>query len=175
MRLVRRLLNKPLRVLTLVFVGASISVIAACGSPSSEVDAGQPADENASGSVPTAVETPAENAPPAIETTSGNAEIALAKHLSSIGAKKYGAWWCPHCHAQQALFGAEAFKEVTYIECDPEGKDSQTEMCQSAGVQGFPSWEINGELYPGLHQLADLAVISAYSGPMDFTNQLPTE
>ena len=153
MRLIHRFLSKPLRFLALVIVGASLSIMAACALPSNEIG----------------------KVPPAIETTSGTAEIALADHLSSIGTKKYGAWWCPHCHAQQALFGKDAFEKITYMECDPEGQDSKTTACQTAGVQSFPTWEINGELYPGVHQLAELASLSDYSGPMDFKNQLPTE
>ena len=110
-------------------------------------------------------------APPVIETVSSDAEVALAEHLASIGAKKYGAWWCPHCHTQQALFGAEAFEKVTYVECDPEGQNTQTSACQAAGIQSFPTWEINGELYPGVQSLETLATISDYSGPTTFVNQ----
>ena len=166
MRSIDHFLSKPLRSLALVVMGGSLSIMAACAEPSGEIGE-VPPDETPSSEIV--------KAPPAIETSSGAAEIALAEHLAAIGAKKYGAWWCPHCHAQQALFGAEAFEKVTYVECDPEGQDSQTEVCQAAGVEGFPSWEINGQLYPGIQQLPTLAQISAYSGPTDFTNQLPVE
>ncbi|MFM7713642.1 MAG: hypothetical protein ACKO7A_13315, partial [Microcystis sp.] len=43
-----------------------------------------------------------------VTTVSGEAEIALAKHLKAIGAKEYGAFWCPHCYDQKQLFGKEA-------------------------------------------------------------------
>lgn len=36
-----------------------------------------------------------------INTTSGESELALAEYLSDIGAKKYGAFWCPHCYEQK--------------------------------------------------------------------------
>jgi hypothetical protein len=29
--------------------------------------------------------------------------IALAKHLQSIGAKMYGAFWCSHCNEQKEV------------------------------------------------------------------------
>lgn len=103
-------------------------------------------------------------APPPIETTSTETEIALAEHLTSVGAKKYGAWWCPHCHEQQALFGKEAFAEITYVECDPEGQNSQTSTCQAVGIQSYPTWEIDGELFPGVQSLSNLAALSGYSG-----------
>lgn len=112
----------------------------------------------------------AENAPPPITTASGPSEIALAKHLQSLGAKKFGAYWCPHCHDQQALFGQEAFSYIEYVECAPDGYETQTAVCQSTGIQGFPTWEINGELYDGVRPLNELADISGYDGPRDFQN-----
>ncbi|MGF1515593.1 MAG: vitamin K epoxide reductase family protein [Elainellaceae cyanobacterium] len=108
--------------------------------------------------------------PPPIETTSGASEIALAKHLSDIGAKKYSAYWCPHCHEQQRLFGQEAFEYVDYVECAPDGYNAKPQMCRDAGVEGFPSWEINGELYSGTIPLNQLADLSGYAGPRDFKN-----
>jgi len=37
-----------------------------------------------------------------VTTVSGEAEIALAQHLKAIGAKEYGAFWCPHCYDQNS-------------------------------------------------------------------------
>ncbi len=116
------------------------------------------------------VETGSGQAPPPIQTTSGESELALARHLTAIGAKMYGAFWCPHCHDQEAMFGREAFEIVNYIECDPEGLNAQPDACQAAGVRGYPSWEINGQVYSGRAPLEDLAQLSGYSGPMDFQN-----
>ncbi|MEM9806237.1 MAG: vitamin K epoxide reductase family protein [Cyanobacteria bacterium P01_D01_bin.56] len=111
------------------------------------------------------------NPPPVVETKSGVSEIELAKHLTTIGAKKYGAWWCPHCHAQQTLFGKEAFPHITYVECDEEGVDPNPNACRTAGVQSYPTWEINGQTYPGVQSLEALATVSGYTGPQDFANQ----
>ena len=108
-----------------------------------------------------------------ITTTSGEAEIALAKHLTSIGVKKYGAYWCPHCYEQKQLFGKEAFKEVNYIECAPQGKNPQPEACQAAGIQSFPTWEIKGKLYPGVQTPQKLAELSDYQGVTNFQYKLP--
>ncbi|NEQ99304.1 MAG: vitamin K epoxide reductase family protein [Cyanothece sp. SIO2G6] len=110
---------------------------------------------------------------PQVTTTSGESEIALAQHLSAIGVKKYGAWWCPHCHAQQTLFGQQAFEYIDYVECDEAGVDPQPQACRAAGVQSYPTWEINGETYAGVQSLQTLATLSGYSGPQNFTNQLP--
>ena len=103
-----------------------------------------------------------------ITTTSGEAEIALAKHLTATGAKKYGAFWCPHCYDQKQLFGKEAFAEVNYLECDPQGENPQREACLAAGIQSFPTWEIDGKFYPGTKTLAELAELSKYEGNTEF-------
>jgi len=110
----------------------------------------------------------AAKAPPIVTTTSGPAEIALARHLKSIGAKKYSAYWCPHCHDQKLMFGSEAASLLNYVECAPDGLSSQTELCKTVGITGFPTWEINGELYPGVKSLPNLADLSGYTGPRNF-------
>lgn len=107
-----------------------------------------------------------------ITTVSGTAEIALAQHLKQVGAKMYGAFWCPHCHDQKQLFGKEAVAQINYIECDPKGKDPKPELCQAAKIQGFPSWEIKGKFYQGTQSLEQLANLSAYQGQRNFQNSL---
>lgn len=110
-----------------------------------------------------------------ITMTSGTAEIALAKHLTQTGAKKYGAYWCPHCYEQKQLFGKEAWKEVTYIECasDGKGENPQPDLCREKGIQSFPTWEINGKLEPGVKVLSKLAEASGYKGDSSFRYRLP--
>ncbi|MFM9263621.1 vitamin K epoxide reductase family protein [Tychonema sp. BBK16] len=108
--------------------------------------------------------------PPLVTTTSGPAEIALARYLTQIGAKEYGAYWCPHCHDQKMLFGREAAKLINYFECDPKGQNSRAEICQAtaANLKGFPTWEIKGQFYSGTKSLEKLAEFSGYSGPRNF-------
>ncbi|KYC38404.1 hypothetical protein WA1_37120 [Scytonema hofmannii PCC 7110] len=106
-----------------------------------------------------------------VTTTSGEAEIQLARHLTKSGAKEYVAWWCPHCHEQKQLFGKEAYKEINAIECDPQGKSNPSpDLCKAAGIQGYPTWQINGKLYPNVQSLEKLAQISGYQGPRNFKN-----
>lgn len=103
--------------------------------------------------------------------TSGPSEIALAQHLKDIGAKMYGAYWCPHCIEQKKLFGEQAVAQhLPYVECDPTGSNSQVGLCQSKGVQSYPTWEINGQVYSGTQTLQQLADYSGYQGPRDFKN-----
>lgn len=120
---------------------------------------------------PPSVNTPGEVGPP-ITTTSGESEIALAKHLKSIGAKMYSAYWCPHCHDQKQLFGRQAVQDLPYVECDPAGQNSQTAVCQAKSdqVTGYPTWEINGKFYNGTQSLEQLADASGYQGSRNFRN-----
>ncbi len=108
-----------------------------------------------------------------ITTTSGEVEIALAKHLTSVGAVKYAAFWCPHCYEQKQLFGKEAFKEVNAIECAPEGKNPQPKKCVDAKIRAFPTWIINGKLYEGTQTLDKLADLTGYTGDRNFKYRMP--
>ncbi|PPS42689.1 vitamin K epoxide reductase family protein [Chroococcidiopsis sp. TS-821] len=103
-----------------------------------------------------------------ITTESGEAEIALARHLTQIGAREFVAWWCPHCYEQKQLFGKQAYAEINHIECAADGQNARPDLCQAAGIQSFPTWEINGQLYPGLRSLEELADLSGYTGPRNF-------
>jgi thiol-disulfide isomerase/thioredoxin len=65
---------------------------------------------------------------------------AFAKCIAASGTKFYGAFWCPHCQAQKALFGKSS-KYLPYIECStPDGR-SETAVCRNAGITGFPTWQ----------------------------------
>lgn len=110
---------------------------------------------------------------PEITTASGQAETALANHLKQIDAKMYGAYWCPHCHEQKQLFGKTAASQFNYVECDPGGVNPQPDLCKTAGVQSYPTWEINGQLHPGTKDLPTLAQLSGYQGPQNFQNTFP--
>ncbi len=95
-------------------------------------------------------------------------EMALAMHLRKIGAKMYGTYWCSSCQWQRQEFG-NAFSQITYIECDPAGANARPDLCDRAGIQAYPTWEFNGQLYrPGSYSLEDLADISGYQGPRNF-------
>ncbi|CAH2076591.1 unnamed protein product, partial [Thlaspi arvense] len=101
-----------------------------------------------------------------IATSSSPYAIALAKHLNSIGAKMYGAFWCSHCLEQKEMFGREAAKLLNYVECFPEGYKKGTKIfkaCSDAGIEGFPTWMINGQVLSGEVELAELAEMSGFS------------
>lgn len=91
-------------------------------------------------------------------------EERLAQHLSATGAQLYGAYWCPHSGRQRDSFRAGA-DQLPYVECDPSGRDPQAQRCRDRGIQGYPTWDINGELHPGVQSLATLARLSNFAPP----------
>lgn len=91
--------------------------------------------------------------------------LSLARHLHSIGAKMYGAFWCSHCLEQKEMFGREAAKLLDYIECFPDGYKTGTKMikaCADANLEGFPTWVINGQVLSGEMELEKLAEVSGF-------------
>jgi thiol-disulfide isomerase/thioredoxin len=65
---------------------------------------------------------------------------SFAKCLGDRGAKFYGAFWCPHCQNQKAMFGKSA-KFLPYVECStPDGR-GQLALCRDKKIEGYPTWE----------------------------------
>jgi len=71
--------------------------------------------------------------------------------LTDNGAVMYGTEWCSHCQNQKAAFGS-AFKNINFVDCDKNQGE-----CLKAGVQGYPTWMIDGESYSGEQPLEKLA------------------
>jgi uncharacterized membrane protein/glutaredoxin len=90
-------------------------------------------------------------------------QVELAQHLAKTGAVMYGAYWCPHCADQKALFGAAA-STLPYVECDPKGAKARPDLCDLAGVRSYPLWVIEGRRYEGTQPLEVLARASHFSG-----------
>ena len=105
---------------------------------------------------------------PVVTATSTPAALELADHLTRSGAVMYSAYWCPHCHEQKELFGRQASDRLQVVECAPDGRNNQADLCRSKGLTGFPSWEINGEIDSGVRPLDELADLSGYEGDRDF-------
>jgi thiol-disulfide isomerase/thioredoxin len=83
---------------------------------------------------------------------------AFAQCLKDKGATFYGAFWCPHCQAEKALFGSSVHL-LPYVECSTPDGSAQTQICIDKKIQSYPTWifadgsELNGEI--PLQQLAD--------------------
>ena len=81
---------------------------------------------------------------------------AFAQCLTDSGVKMYGAWWCPHCKDQKALFG-KSFSKIEYIECSVPGSNAMNQTCKDAKIEGYPTWEFkDGTRVSGAQTLEDL-------------------
>jgi uncharacterized membrane protein len=114
------------------------------------------ASSEASGTDPYAA-----NIPPTVMTTSSKEALQLAPRLLELNAKMYGAYWCSHCFEQKERLGKEAMRNIPYIECSKEGANSQSSLCKERNIPGYPTWEVNGVLYPGEQALDELSDIVA--------------
>ena len=70
----------------------------------------------------------------------------LAKCITENGVNMYGSFRCGICAKTRAMFG-DSFEHINEIECHPQGKNSQWELCQEKDLAGTPTWilEPNGE------------------------------
>jgi len=99
-------------------------------------------------------------APPVVTTYSSRQANKLADKLALKNTKMYGAYWCTHCFDQKQKLGRQAWKKITYIECDKHGVNTQYKLCRQKRIPGYPTWEIDGLLYPGEVQLDTLEAIA---------------
>ena len=109
-----------------------------------------------------------ERVSPPITTVSSKEKINFAKFLNDNNIVMYSAYWCPHCNDQKQLFGKKAVEELTIVECAKDGKNNQFKLCQEKGIEGFPSWEINNDIYSGTMSLNELAGMTNYDGDVNF-------
>jgi thiol-disulfide isomerase/thioredoxin len=80
----------------------------------------------------------------------------FAQCLSDAGATFYGAFWCPHCQEQKALFDNSS--TLPYIECSMPNGQTQTQICIDEAITGYPTWRFSdGSELNGVQQLSDLA------------------
>ena len=64
---------------------------------------------------------------------------SFAQCLEEKGTTFYGAFWCPHCQNQKAMFGRSA-RLLPYVECStPDGR-GQLPVCTEKGVESYPTW-----------------------------------
>jgi len=90
---------------------------------------------------------------------------AFAKCLATKQAKMYGAYWCPHCADQKAMFES-SFKYVSYVECGVPGSRDEAQGCKDAGIKHFPTWQFgDGERQEGTLPLQSLAAKTGCSLP----------
>ena len=87
---------------------------------------------------------------------------SLATHLRDSGARFYGAYWCPACQEQKALFTASADR-LPYIECTPEGRGGPRAVnCLTRNIETYPTWIIDGQRHTGVVSVERLARASGF-------------
>ena len=57
---------------------------------------------------------------------------------------------------------AEYIHSLVIIECGKDGLNNQRPLCLEKGIEGFPTWEINGTLDSGIKKLSELAELIGY-------------
>lgn len=99
----------------------------------------------------------------AAQTASTAQQQALANHLKTKGAIFYGAWWCPACTQQKALFGKDAATRLPYVECT---EASGSALCSAAGIRAFPTWDMPSKpRLVGVQSVEELARWSGFQQP----------
>lgn len=81
----------------------------------------------------------------------------FASCIKESGATFYGAFWCPHCQSQKAMF-KKSSRNLPYVECSqPDGK-TQTQACIDAEIKSYPTWKFkDGSVESGALPLEKLA------------------
>jgi len=85
---------------------------------------------------------------------------SFAQCLVESGAKYYGAFWCPNCKNQEAMFGRSK-RLLPRIECStPDGR-GQLPICREVGIEGYPTWDFSdGTRLTGTLSLQKLGELS---------------
>ena len=68
--------------------------------------------------------------------------------LINVGATFYGASWCGFTKKQLAELGITEKEThgLDYVSCE-----EHEQLCSDKGIEAFPTWQINGQTYPGYY------------------------
>jgi thiol-disulfide isomerase/thioredoxin len=82
---------------------------------------------------------------------------SFASCIQEKGATFYGAFWCPHCQAQKALFKRSS-RLLPYVECSEKDGRTQTQACTEKNISTYPTWQFaDGTTQTGTLSLDQLA------------------
>ena len=145
------------------------SVSAAQTLPNDPAQYPNPFVDPGSGSSPAPTSTPQTLSPssptPQVPPT-GDPRMQLASFLVQSGAKMYTAGWCPQCVRQIEDFGPEAKSIIKQIEVSC---DSEPDLCAQKKVEGYPTWEFNGQTQQARgFPLVKLAQLAGFPNPQAF-------
>ena len=80
--------------------------------------------------------------------------------LAAKGVRIYGTNWCGYTVQWVTALGGFDTASPIYIECTEE-----QELCQSEGIQGYPTTKINGQAYSGARTIEAIAQETGCSIP----------
>ena len=90
---------------------------------------------------PAAAAQPWDQPIPEPATESTEQTIKLAEQLNTVGARFFGAHWCPACKEQMKLFGKQAGANLNYVECGlPDKYPDQLRQCRDENIRSIPTW-----------------------------------
>jgi glutaredoxin len=89
----------------------------------------------------------------AIEPTSAEVAEYIGQH-----SVLYVQTGCVHCIEQEALFGSNV-KYLNIVDCVTE---TGMQQCSIAGIEGTPTWVINGQKYEGVQTIEKLKELTGY-------------
>ena len=91
----------------------------------------------------------------------------FATCVKDSGATFYGAFWCPHCQAQKAMF-KKSSRLLPYVECSEADGRTQTPACVEKGIKSYPTWYFqDGSSESGTLSLERLAEKTGCSLPAE--------
>lgn len=91
----------------------------------------------------------------------------FASCIKESGTTFYGAFWCPHCRDQKALFGRSA-ANLPYVECSKPDGNGQLQVCTDKGIKGYPTWEFkDGSRKDSVLSLEELASTTGCALPQN--------
>lgn len=88
------------------------------------------------------------------------ADIPSEKVARWIGEHSvlYGQTGCIHCKIQEDLFG----ENVRYLNIIDGIKEENRQKFIDAGIEGTPTWVINGQKYVGVQSIEKLKTLTGY-------------
>jgi hypothetical protein len=99
----------------------------------------------------------------------------FATCLEESGAVFHGAWWCPHCASQKALFKGGK-KDLPYNECSNSDKSTKQACADlNIGIEGgtgFPTWQFAGDRFEaGAKTLQELSEATGCELPEEIAGE----
>ncbi len=88
---------------------------------------------------------------------------AFTQCLTDSNVTYYGAFWCPNCQEQERLFGRSK-RFINYVECSTPQR-TQKAVCNEAGIEAYPTWDIDGFRVQGVQPLESLALATSCELP----------